>query len=379
MRPNCYDYPSHRVPGGQPSDDSMNDRISPKIQAFSPAGLRVWGILAAWLLIQVIGVAPCAGQPSGDSSQNTGGLQTAGTAAEPEVALPERLDGIMAYEVLKQVCRMGARISGTSAMASQQEMLVQHFSNLGAKASWQPFTVTHPVNRNPVEMRNLLIQFHPERTTRILIACHYDTRPFPDRDPENPSGEFLGANDGASGVGLLCELGQYMPALQSEFGVDFVFFDGEEFVFQQGRDPYLLGSTYFSRQYASNPPVWRYSAAVLVDMIGDSDLNLYYEKNSWRYAREITRQIWDIARRDGVPEFIPRTRHEVKDDHLPLNTIAMIPTCDIIDFDYPSPSSKPKNKYWHTQADTPDKCSAESLAKVGNVLLTWLREVRMQR
>ena len=116
-----------------------------------------------------------------------------------------------------------------------------------------------------------------------------------------------------------------------------------------------------------------------IDMIGDRDLNLYYEKNSWRDARNITRQIWRIAQREGVKEFIPRTRHEVRDDHLPLNQIARIPTCDIIDFDYPSPSSKPKNKYWHTQEDTPDKCSAESLAKVGNVLLTWLREVRTEK
>jgi hypothetical protein len=93
----------------------------------------------------------------------------------------------------------------------------------------------------------------------------------------------------------------------------------------------------------------------------------------------VTRQIWDVAAREGVAEFVSTTRHEVRDDHLPLNTIAKIPTCNIIDFDFPLPDSTPRNKYWHTQEDTPDKCSAESLAKVGNVILAWLRQARLQR
>ncbi len=341
-------------------------------------GHRLGGILmAVWLIGNGGGLGLCpGGQIPQDSRPAPSGIRPAHTTASP----PDRLDGALAYEILQTVCRLGPRISGSPAMTSQQQMLEAHFSQLpGAIVIWQPFSAAHPVRRDVVEMRNMLVQFHPDRMTRILIACHYDTRPFPDRDPQDPAGVFLGANDGASGVGLLYELGQFMPALESEFGVDFVFFDGEEFVFLQGRDPYLLGSTHFARQYVAGPPAWRYSAAVLVDMIGDKELQLYYEKNSWRYARDITRQIWDVAAREGIGEFIPRTRHEVKDDHLPLNTIARIPTCDIIDFDYPNPSSNPKNRYWHTREDTPDKCSAESLAKVGNVLLTWLREVRMQR
>ena len=291
----------------------------------------------------------------------------------------ETMEGQFAFQVLEQMCQIGPRISGTPGMATQQEFLAKHFESLGATIGWQPFQGSHPVNQTPVEFRNLLVQFHPDRQARILLACHYDTRPFPDQDRSNPAGVFLGANDGASGVGLLCELGKFMPALQSEYGVDFVFFDAEEFVFQNGRDPYFLGSTYFANQYIATPPSWRYAAGVLVDMVGDKDLNIYLEINSWRDSREITRQIWDIAQRIGVKEFIPRTRHEVRDDHLPLINIAKIPTCDVIDFDYPSPSDTRKNRYWHTTEDTPDKCSAESLAKVGNVLLTWLREVRMKK
>ena len=88
--------------------------------------------------------------------------------------------------------------------------------------------------------------------------------------------------------------------------------------------------------------------------------------------KKVTRGIWDTAQRLGVKEFVPRIEHAIRDDHLPLNEIARIPTCDIIDFDYPTVESK--NKYWHTVEDTVDKCSGESLAKVGWVVLEYLKE-----
>ncbi len=292
---------------------------------------------------------------------------------DPE--LPEPPTGELGFMVLNALCDSGPRVSASEGMIQQQQMLISHFQNLGATVYQQPFDVIHPVNRNVVELKNLIVRWHPERRHRILLCCHYDTRPFPDRDKENPTGVFLGANDGASGVGLLCELGRYIPTLDSEFGVDFVFFDGEEFVFQSRRDPLFLGSTYFAEQYAARPPAVRYSAGVLVDMIADKDLTLYLEKNSWKKARAITKQIWDTAAELEIKEFISRTKYEIRDDHLPLNDIARIPTCDIIDFDYPKGR---ENVYWHTEDDTPDKCSAESIGKVTHVLLAWLRKIRSQ-
>ena len=114
----------------------------------------------------------------------------------------------------------------------------------------------------------------------------------------------------------------------------------------------------------------------LSDMVADAELHLYREVNSMRFrnTRSITLGIWNMARRLGVREFIPRNKHEVRDDHLPLNNIAKIPTCDIIDFDYPRPGRT--TGYWHTQQDTPDKCSALSLAKVGWVVHEWMKTVK---
>ncbi len=294
-----------------------------------------------------------------------------------DTTLPARPDGELAYQVLTYLCNdVGPRISGSPGMLRQQELLRQHFENHGATVYFQPFEVRHPVNQTPVQLNNLIARFHPERSLRILVCCHYDTRPFPDRDKNNPTGVFLGANDGASGVGLLCELARYLPHIDSEYGVDLICFDGEEFVYQSRRDPLFLGSTHFARQYAANPSTARYSAGVLVDMIGDKDLSLFQEKNSWNQARNITQQIWSVAGDLGVTEFIPRRKYQIRDDHLPLNEIAGIPTCDIIDFDFPQGRA---NIYWHTEQDTPDKCSADSLGKVCHVLVEWLKVIRSQQ
>ena len=276
-------------------------------------------------------------------------------------------NGARAYEYLKQLCAIGPRSSGSAGMQAQQKLLSEHFGKLGGKVSLQQFRIRHPVDGSPVPMANLIVQWHPDRKERILLCAHYDTLPFPMLDPQNPRGTFVGANDGASGVAILMELAHQMPSFESKYGVDFVLFDGEEFIFSL-RDRYFLGSEYFARSYVQNRPRHGYRWGVLLDMVGDADLQLYQERNSmwWKDTRVLVEDIWATARRLGVSEFIARKKHEVSDDHLPLNNIAKIPTCDIIDMDYPA---------WHTQADVPEQCSALSLAKVGWVVSEWLRAV----
>lgn len=274
-------------------------------------------------------------------------------------------NGARAYEYLKEICAIGTRVSGTAGMQAQQKLLAEHFYKLGGKVSWQEFRVRHPLTGAPVNMANLLVQWHPERKERVLLCAHYDTRPFPDRDPRDRRGTFLGANDGASGVAVLMEMAHDMPKLNGPLGVDFLLFDGEELVYSD-QDRYFLGSEYFAREYAAQPPPYRYRWAVLLDMVGDGDLQLLQERTGlwWVDSRPLVKQIWATAHRLGVKEFIPRTGQEIRDDHLALHDIAGIPSCDVIDFDYP---------HWHTTGDTPDKCSALSLAKVGWVIEEWLK------
>jgi len=281
-------------------------------------------------------------------------------------------NGERSYGHLKAICALGPRVSGTPAMTAQQKMITDHFTALGAKVIRQEFQVRHPETGEPVNMANLIVQWHADRRQRILLCAHYDTRPFPDRDTTNPRGVFLGANDGASGVALLMELGRSMPDLRSPYGVDFVFFDCEEFIFRENPDGYFIGSDYFAADYVKSPPEHRYVAGVLLDMVADASLQLYWERNSLAYAPAVCRDMWDVARSIGVKEFIHRPRHTVRDDHLGLNRVAKIPTIDIIDFDYP----RPGKNYWHTTADTPENCSADSLEKVGKVVHEWLRRLK---
>jgi hypothetical protein len=289
----------------------------------------------------------------------------ASPAAAPGAPRP---DAKRAFGYLTQICALGSRTSGTTGMEQQQELLTQHFTSLGATVSLQSFDAAHPQTGMPVRMANLIVSWHPAATERVLLCCHYDTRPFPDREPveANRKKLFVGANDGGSGVALFMELAHHLRQIKPTYGVDMVFFDGEELVYSDPRDKYFLGSEYFATQYRDAPPAHRYVCGMLVDMIGDRDLHIFQEKHSLYYAPEVTRSVFEVARRLGVREFIARRKHDVRDDHLPLNEIAGIPTCDLIDFDYP---------HWHTRNDLPAACSGASLAKVGRVLLAWLEQV----
>ena len=166
------------------------------------------------------------------------------------------------------------------------------------------------------------------------------------------------------------ELAHHMKDAKPKYGVDFIFFDGEELIYADPNRPesdkienYFLGSKHFAKTYRDQPPAHRYVAGVVVDMVADRNLNIYIEKNSLHYAPDVTHSVWKAARELRIREFVRRLKHEVNDDHMPLNQIAKIPTCDIIDFDYP---------YWHTTRDVPARCSGRSLVKVGRVLLKWM-------
>ncbi len=291
-----------------------------------------------------------------------GGRADRACAAEPVAPNATR-----AFGYLQQVCAIGPRISGTEGMAAQQELLSQHFTGLGAQVSFQEWDTPHPLTGQPVRLKNMIISWHPETTDRALLCCHYDTRPKPDEEllPRYRESPFIGANDGGSGVAVLMELGHFMPGLPVKQGVDFVFFDAEELIFQKP-GKFFLGSEYFATQYRDTPPPYRYACGVLLDMVGDKDLRIWQEVNSTRMAGYVTESVWASAQATGVKEFVAKRKHTVNDDHIPLNQIAGIPTCDVIDFDYP---------HWHKRNDLPAACSGESLAKVATVMRHWVQHV----
>jgi hypothetical protein len=209
-------------------------------------------------------------------------------------------NGARAYDYLNDLCVLGSRVSGSPGMQAQQKMLVAHFQKLGAKIRFQKFRLRHPVDGSPVAMANLIVEWQPQRRERILLCTHYDTRPYPDNDPVNPRGVFLGANDGASGTALLMELGNQMANIKGDVGVDFVFFDAEEFVFQERSDAYFAGSEYFAANYASHPAGFRYKYAVLLDMVGDAELQIYPDRQSMSWDDSRRLRCWHGVRIQGL-------------------------------------------------------------------------------
>lgn len=313
------------------------------------------------------------------AGENLGLVQA--SVARPVAVTPRKLadipfDGDQAFKYLEQICAIGPRFSGSKGMVEQQKLLEEHFNKLGGKVRRQEFRARHPLSGEATPMTNLIVEWHPGKAERIILCAHYDTRPFADRDRRNKQGTFIGANDGASGTALLMALADQMVKVDCKYGVDFVLFDGEELVFRVGdedRGEYFLGSDWFAREYKKSvedgSAPYRYKSGVLFDMVGDKQLQIFLERHSitWENTRPITFEIWATARALGVREFIAKEKYEIRDDHLPLHNVANIPCVDIIDFDY---------EHWHTMQDTADKCSGESLAKVGKVILEWLRVVK---
>jgi len=285
-------------------------------------------------------------------------------------------DGARAYEYLKQLCDLGPRRSGSEAMIKQRDLIENHFKKLGAKVEIQRFEADYPADGpdtamigHKVPMANIIVRWNPEVRQRVMICGHYDTLPFPLMDPVDKLGRFVGANDNGSGVALLMEMGNEFVKDPPKAGVDFVFLDGEEFIFNP-RGKYFCGSEYFAQDYADHPPTFRYKAAVLLDMVGGTELSLNRDflSSGWPDSRQLLNDIWGTAARLGVREFVASTSmDEITDDHLALHDIGKIPACDLIDVGF-------MGKQWHTRDDTPEHCSPLSLAKVGWVLREWLRK-----
>jgi Zn-dependent M28 family amino/carboxypeptidase len=164
------------------------------------------------------------------------------------------------------------------------------------------------------------------------------------------------------------ELAHHMKDLPTKVGVDFVFFDGEEYVFDRDEDEYFLGSKHFGREYRKNRGKMVYGGAILLDMVGGKKAQFPIEKNSWNRAGGLVREVYTIAEELKASAFRSDlfSKVEVLDDHVPLNQSG-IPAIDLIDFDYP---------HWHRLSDVPENCSGESLEQVAQVLAVWLQRGR---
>ncbi len=305
-------------------------------------------------------------RPSGPEAEPMKPRPVQVAAAEPHEA---PFDGDRAIGYLEDLCKIGPRISGSEGMRKQQALLRKHFESLGGKVTLQRFTARQKSQRQSTEMANLVVSWWPDRQRRVLLCSHYDTRPIADQEPDIRRWRepFLSANDGGSGVALLMELAHQIKDVPA-VGVDMVFFDGEEYVFdpRPDGDTYFFGSEHFAREYRQGRPKCQYGAGVLLDMVGGKDAHFPIERNSWLSAAALVQTLWQTAAKQGCAAFRNELGFEVRDDHIALNR-AGIPTVDVIDFDY---------AHWHRLSDVPANGSADSLTQVARVLWAWLEQAR---
>jgi Zn-dependent M28 family amino/carboxypeptidase len=257
-------------------------------------------------------------------------------------------DGSRAYQDLLAQMAFGPRIPGSQAHAQTVVYICQQLENAG----WQ--VRIQNVSAEGIAIQNIIAWRIPGNP-QFILGAHYDSRMQADQDTgSNHLLPVPGADDGASGVSVLLELARTLPEQTSSTWL--VFFDAEDDGGIHGLD-WLLGSRAFVASLDFVP-----RAVVILDMVGDKDLDIYEEANS---TPHLVQEIWGQAAELGYGSvFIPRVKYSMEDDHTPFLQ-AGIPAVDIIDFDYP---------YWHTTHDTADKVSARSLAIVGRTLEAWLEK-----
>jgi len=272
-------------------------------------------------------------------------------------------DASRAFDHLQAQCDLGPRHPNSDGAQAAIEYYRRILEPLADRFHLQQFEVKDPYSSESLKLTNVVARFQPEKVQRIILCAHWDTRPRAEYDPISPEQPMIGANDGASGVAVLLEIARHLQANPVNPGIDIVLFDGEDYGKPRDLQHYLLGSRY----YADHPLPPMAQQVILVDMVGDADLQLKVDPVSYRAAPRLIEEIWTLGTQLGYDQFQFVAGASMYDDHVPFIEKG-IPAIDIIDFEYPGPG----NAYWHTHEDTPDKCSPESLEVVGNTLLSWL-------
>lgn len=279
------------------------------------------------------------------------------TASESPGTLA-RFDSKSAYNHTKNIVDLGPRTPGSEGSRKAQSYIKAELRSYGLQVSDDRFEARTP--RGAMSMTNIIGEVPGAKPGVIIIAGHYDTKTQPG---------FTGANDGGSSTGTVLELARALAKSTPEYTLRFVFFDGEEAIVDwdanNGKDN-TYGSRHMVSSLTSSGAIGAIKAMILVDMIGDRSLDLRKDGESTPWLVEL---IWNAARRSGHAKHFLDEEGAYSDDHIPFKE-AGIPVVDLIDFNF-----GPNNSYWHTDRDTLDKISGESMKVVGDVIITALPDL----
>ncbi len=271
-----------------------------------------------------------------------------------------------AYAFVRQQIKFGPRIPNTEAHRNCAAWMAEKLRSYGATVIEQKFQAK-AFDGTILNGINVIAQINPQAKRRIVLASHWDTRPWADSevDPANRKKSFDSADDGPSGVGVLIELArQFQKQALNQIGVDIVLFDLEDYGEENNSDSWGLGSQYWSRNLHS--PGYRAQYGILLDMVGGTNPGFYTEDYSVYFAKDIVEKVWGLAESMGYSAFFPKTSGGgVMDDHYFVNTLAKIKMIDIIN----RPDGKRFPHYHHTLKDNMDVIDPYTLQMVGRLLI----------
>jgi Peptidase family M28 len=289
------------------------------------------------------------------------------------VKVPE-FNGDSAYYFVKKQVKFGPRVPNSMAHRKAGDYFIDQFKKRGATVTAQEFEAT-TFDNHQLNLRNIIASFNPEKQKRILLAAHWDTRPFADKDSAKKDAPFDGANDGASGVGVLLEMARHLGKIPASAGVDIILFDGEDWGEKDngGRQDlppdldswWCLGSQYWAKH--KHKPNYSAYYGILLDMVGAKSSRFFREGTSLEYAPKIVEKVWNAAERLGFSNyFVKQNEAGITDDHRFVNEIAKIPMIDIVHY---QPGIGYFGDYHHSQKDNLGIISKETLGIVGAVLM----------
>lgn len=294
-------------------------------------------------------------------------------SSKPKVSAPA-FNSDSAFAYVKAQVDFGPRVPNTDSHRRCSAWLSDQLKRYCDTVIVQSFKV-RAFDGNDLSSKNIVGSFNPDLGNRILLAAHWDTRPFADQGDERRNEPIDGANDGASGVGVLLEVARQLAEANPNLGVDIIFFDSEDYgqpddsPLPRMEDSYCLGSQYWSK----NPHVPGYKArhGILLDMVGAQYATFTQEGTSMQYAPELVDHVWRTASAAGFGSyFLFEPTKPIIDDHFYINRIAGIKCIDVIHYDFNSGSNF--WKHWHTHDDTIDKIDRNTLKAVGQTVLEVL-------
>jgi glutaminyl-peptide cyclotransferase len=326
--------------------------------------------LLAMLLFGAMTLQSCDSSGNGEESERIATAETEETA----IVQAPAFNADSAYYFIERQVAFGPRVPNTPEHYKTGEWLIEMLRSYGAEVQVQAFQA-RAFDGTMLNLRNIIGTINPNATKRVLLAAHWDTRPFADKDDTNQNKPIDGANDGASGVGVLLEIARTIQAAEQKpgIGIDIIFFDGEDYGRPDNsehaymQDDWCLGSQYWSKN--KHKPNYKANFGILLDMVGAENAKFAREGTSMQYARNIVDKVWRAGNKLGYSDYFKYVNAPaITDDHYYVNTVAGIRMIDIIEYNMADPDDY-FGPYHHRHTDTMDIISTNTLKAVGQTVL----------